>query len=244
MSRVPKHVAIIMDGNGRWAQQQGLDRLLGHKAGIDALHRTIEGAKNAGVKYITAYTFSTENWNRPQAEVEGLMQLIIYSIEREVPIMIEKGVRLQVVGDMSRIPAPVVKRLDEAVAQTADGAAVTLLIALNYGSRLEIATAARALAQEVADGKIRPEDVCEESLAAHLWTAGVPDPELLVRTGGEERISNYLLWQCAYSEFYFCDTFWPDFNEKSLYAAIVEYQSRERRFGKTSAQVVAEESQK
>jgi undecaprenyl diphosphate synthase len=236
-TRVPQHVAIIMDGNGRWAKRQGLDRSFGHRAGIDALHNTLEAAKNAGVKYVTVYTFSTENWNRPKEEVDLLMGLICFGVERETPGMIRNGVRLQVVGDLSRIPADVRARMQQCVDDTAAGKDITLVIALSYSSRWEIIEATKQLAAEAAAGKIRPEDINEQTISAHLSTAAYPDPDLLIRTGGELRISNFLLWQIAYSELYFCDTYWPDFTPDCLYKAILDYQHRERRFGKTSEQV-------
>ncbi len=235
--KVPQHIAIIMDGNGRWAKRQGLDRSYGHKAGIDALHNTIEAAKNAGVKYLTVYTFSTENWNRPQAEVETLMGLMCFAIERETPGMIQNGVRLQVIGDMSRLPKDVAARMQKCIDETASGTAITLILALSYSSRWEITHMAKQLAAKAAEGLIKPEEITEEVISRHLTTAAYPDPDLLIRTGGEQRISNYLLWQVAYAEFYFTDAYWPDFGEEELLKAISAYQNRERRFGKTSEQI-------
>lgn len=239
-TRVPQHVAIIMDGNGRWAKRQGLDRSFGHRAGVDALHNTLEAAKNAGVKYMTVYTFSTENWNRPKEEVDTLMGLICFGVERETPGMIRNGVRLQVVGDLSRLPDDVRARMQKCIDDTAAGKDITLVIALSYSSRWEMTEAVRRLAAEAVAGKIRPDQIDEQMISAHLATASYPDPDLLIRTGGEQRISNYLLWQIAYSELYFTDTYWPDFTPDCLYQAILEYQNRERRFGKTSEQVTAE----
>ena len=243
-SRVPQHVAIIMDGNGRWAKRQGLDRSFGHQAGVDALHRTLEAAKAIGIKYMTVYTFSTENWNRPQQEVDTLMHLIVWGVERETPGMIANGVRLQVVGDTSRIPAFARERMQKCIDDTAGGKDITLVIALSYSSRWEITEAARTLARRAKDGTLDPDDIDEQMMAGALATRAYPDPDLLIRTGGEYRISNYLLWQIAYSELYFCDTFWPDFGERQLCEAVLDYQGRERRFGKTSAQVQEEEETK
>ena len=236
-TRVPQHVAIIMDGNGRWAKAQGLDRSAGHQAGVDALHRTLEAAKHLGIKYMTVYTFSTENWNRPQQEVDTLMNLIAWGIERETPGMIENGVKMTVVGQRDRIPEFALKKMDECMAATANGKDITLIIALNYGSRDEIKSAVQKIAQRVADGQLKPEEITEEMISQNLFTQEFPDPELLIRTGGEQRISNYLLWQIAYSELYFCDTYWPVFGEAELIDAVYDYQNRERRFGKTSEQV-------
>ncbi len=240
LTRVPQHVAIIMDGNGRWAKARGLDRSLGHKAGVDSLHNTLEAAKNAGVKYMTVYTFSTENWNRPKEEVDALMNLIAYSLERETPGMIEKGVRLQMIGDMSRLPDFAREKLSRCFAQTSHCTAINLVLALNYSSRWEITDTMQRLAQKVAAGELKPEDINEKLISQSLCTANMPDPDLLIRTGGECRISNYLLWQISYSEMYFDETLWPDYGPDQLYDAILSYQSRERRFGKTSAQVQEE----
>lgn len=239
-SRVPEHVAIIMDGNGRWAKRQGKERTAGHEAGVTALHRTIEAAKNIGIKYLTAYTFSTENWNRPQKEVDMLMNLIAIAIDNETPGMIANGVHLELMGDLSRMPEFAYKKLMDCKAATADCHEITLIIALNYGSRDEICRAVRSLAQQVADGKLKAEEISEAMISNHLDSAGIPDPSLLIRTGGELRISNYLMWQIAYSELYFCDTYWPDFGEEDLAKAVIDFQSRERRFGKTSEQVESE----
>lgn len=239
LTRVPQHVAVIMDGNGRWAKAQGEDRSVGHKAGVDALHNTIVACKEAGVKYITAYTFSTENWNRPKEEVDTLMNLIAWSVERETPGMIENGIRLNVIGNMGRLPEFAQNKLRECMEVTKDGQVITLTIALSYSSRWEIVNAAQQLAQQAAEGKIKPEDITEEMFSQSLCTYDLPDPDLLIRTGGEVRISNYLLWQISYSELYFCDTLWPEFGAEDLYEAILSFQNRERRFGKTSAQVQA-----
>jgi undecaprenyl diphosphate synthase len=237
-SRVPQHIAIIMDGNGRWAKRQGLDRSFGHRAGIDSLHNTLEAAKAAGVKFVTVYTFSTENWNRPKEEVDLLMGLICFGVERETPGMIRNGVRLEVVGDLSRIPTDVRARMQQCVDDTAGGKDITLVIALSYSARWELTEMARRVAAEAAAGTLNPQEIDEQTVASRLAMAKYPDPDLLIRTGGEQRISNFLLWQIAYSELYFCDTYWPDFTPDCLYKAILDYQSRERRFGKTSEQVI------
>ena len=239
MKRIPQHIAIIMDGNGRWAMERGKDRSFGHQAGVDAVRRITSECTRLGVKFLTLYTFSTENWNRPADEVAALMGLVLTSLEDE--IFMKNNVRFRVVGDRSRIPEVVNKKLAETEEHTAGNTTMTMVVALSYSSKLELTTAAKQIAQEVKDGKLSVDDITEETIDNHLWTNFMPDPELLIRTGGELRISNYLLWQCAYSEFYFCDTYWPDFMEEDLYKAIYSYQSRQRRFGKTEAQVEAEE---
>ena len=239
MNRIPQHIAIIMDGNGRWAMERGKDRSFGHQAGVDAVRRITSECTRLGVKFLTLYTFSTENWNRPADEVAALMGLVLTSLEDE--IFMKNNVRFRVVGDRSRIPEVVNKKLAETEEHTAGNTTMTMVVALSYSSKLELTTAAKQIAQEVKDGKLSVDDITEETINDHLWTNFMPDPGLLIRTGGELRISNYLLWQCAYSEFYFCDTYWPDFMEEDLYKAIYSYQSRQRRFGKTEAQVEAEE---
>lgn len=240
LTRVPKHVAIIMDGNGRWAKAQGYDRSVGHKAGVDSLHNTLEAASKIGIRYLTVYTFSTENWNRPKQEIDTLMNLISFAIQRETEGMVRNGVCLKVIGDFDRLPDEARKRLEQCMSDTAAGDKITMILALSYSSRWEITRMAQEVAKAAAAGKLNAADIDEQYVCDHLTTAGIPDPELLIRTGGEERISNYLLWQIAYSELYFCDTYWPDFNDEELYKAIVDYQQRERRFGKTSAQVQEE----
>ena len=235
IERVPRHVAIIMDGNGRWAKAQGLPRTAGHQQGVEIVKEITEEAVRLGVKYLTLYTFSTENWNRPQPEIAALMGLILDHLEDA--IFTKNNVRFRVIGDLSRIPEIVRKRLDECMQRTAGNDAMTMVIALSYSSRWELVETMRKMAAEVQEGALRPELITEETVQAHLATAFMPDPDLLIRTGGEFRISNYLLWQCAYTEFYFCDTYWPDFHAEAFRKAIVEYQSRERRFGKTSEQV-------
>ena len=238
MNRIPRHIAIIMDGNGRWAAERGKPRSYGHQAGVDTVRRITSECTRLGVKYLTLYTFSTENWNRPADEVAALMGLVLSSLEDE--IFMKNNVRFRVVGDTARLPQAVQQKLQETMDHTAANTAMTMVVALSYSSRWEIIRAAQQLAREAAQGNISPDDITEETVAEHLATAFMPDPDLLIRTGGEQRISNYLLWQIAYSELYFCDTFWPDFSEADLHRAIESFQSRQRRFGKTGAQVEQE----
>lgn len=228
-TRIPQHIAIIMDGNGRWANEQGLPRNMGHQAGVETVRRITSECVHLGVKYLTLYTFSTENWNRPADEVAALMGLVLSSLEDE--IFMKNNVRFRVIGDMSRLPEAVRDKLRETEEHTAANDAMTMVVALSYSSRWEITEAVRSLAG------CKPEEITEEVVSKHLATNFMPDPDLLIRTGGELRISNYLLWQIAYSELYFCDTYWPDFKEADLHKAIASYQSRQRRFGKTEAQV-------
>ena len=239
MTRIPEHIAIIMDGNGRWANERNLDRSMGHKAGVDAVRTITSECTRLGVKYLTLYTFSTENWSRPAAEVSALMGLVLTSLEDE--IFMKNNVRFRVIGDMSRIPDDVRKKLHETEMHTAGNTKMTMVVALSYSSKWEITKAVREIAADVKDGIVRLSQIDESTISEHLETNFMPDPELLIRTGGELRISNYLLWQIAYSELYFCDTYWPDFDEECLHKAIASYQSRQRRFGKTEAQVESEE---
>ena len=241
MTRIPQHIAIIMDGNGRWATAQGKPRNYGHQAGVETVRRITSECTRLGVKFLTLYTFSTENWNRPADEVAALMGLVLSSLEDE--IFMKNNVRFRVLGDMKRLPEAVQQKLQETMDHTAANTAMTMVVALSYSSRWEIVEAARAIAQEVKDGRLTTEEIGEDTVAQHLATAFMPDPDLLIRTGGEQRISNYLLWQIAYSELYFCDTFWPDFSEADLQKAILSYQNRQRRFGKTEAQVDSEEAE-
>lgn len=233
--RIPAHIAIIMDGNGRWAKERGMQRSMGHQQGVVAVKEITEAASNLGVRFLTLYTFSTENWNRPADEVAALMALIIESLEDE--LFMKNNVRLRIIGDMQRLPEIVRTTLEGSMARTAGNTGMTMVLALSYSSRWELTETVKSLAQKVADGSLKPESISEELVSQSLATAFMPDPELLIRTGGELRLSNYLLWQCAYTEFYFCDTYWPDFNTEALCQAILEYQNRERRFGKTSEQV-------
>lgn len=235
MTRIPQHIAIIMDGNGRWAMQRGKERSYGHQAGVDTVRRITSECTRLGVKYLTLYTFSTENWNRPETEIAALMGLVLSSLEDE--IFMKNNVRFQVVGEMGRLPQMVQDKLQETMDHTAANTAMTMVVALSYSARWEITKAARDIAQEVKEGRLAVDDIDEDTLSRHMATSFMPDPDLLIRTGGELRISNYLLWQLAYSELYFCDTFWPDFDEADLHKAIADFQCRQRRFGKTEAQV-------
>ena len=238
MSRIPQHIAIIMDGNGRWAAERGKPRSFGHQAGVDAVRRITSECTRLGVKYLTLYTFSTENWNRPADEISALMGLVLTSLEDE--IFMKNNVRFRVIGDMSRLPKDVYKKLMETEEHTAQNDTMTMVVALSYSSRWEIVKAMQDILQKHDEGVEGFKDVKmidEEMISKHLTTNFMPDPDLLIRTGGELRISNYLLWQIAYSELYFCDTYWPDFMEEDLHKAIASFQNRQRRYGKTEAQV-------
>lgn len=235
LNRIPQHVAIIMDGNGRWAKQRGHERSYGHQAGAETVHVIAEEAAKLGVRYLTLYTFSTENWNRPADEVAALMGLVLTSLEDE--IFMKNNVRFRVIGDIGRLPVEVQAKLHETMEHTKANTAMTMVVALSYSSKWEITNAVKEIAAEAATGKLDVNDIDENTVSAHMQTSFMPDPDLLIRTGGEVRISNYLLWQIAYSELYFCDTYWPDFDEKCLHEAIASYQGRQRRFGKTEAQV-------
>ena len=254
MNRIPEHIAIIMDGNGRWATERGKERSFGHQAGVEAVRRITAECVRLGVKYLTLYTFSTENWNRPEDEISALMGLVLTSLEDE--IFMKHNVRFRVIGDLKRLPDDVQAKLQQTIDRTAGNTAMTMVVALSYSSRWEITEAVKQIVAEVHDmeenpgnfikkllsGGIRQEDITEEFISRHLSTSFMRDPDLLIRTGGELRISNYLLWQIAYTELYFCDTYWPDFDEEALHKAIASYQSRQRRYGKTEAQV--EENEK
>lgn len=230
--RIPRHVAIIMDGNGRWAQQRGLDRGEGHKAGIRAVREAITTCNDIGVRYLTIYSFSTENWKRPKTEVMGLMDLFAQTMDREVDGLDSERVRIELLGRTDDLPLTTRTIFRQAAKRTAKNTGMTLAIAVNYGSRLEIADAATALAREVKAGTLKPDDITEESIASHLYTADMPDPDLLIRTSGELRLSNFLLWQLAYSEFYVTDVLWPDFDRYEIARAFLAFQGRDRRFGK------------
>ena len=240
MNRIPEHIAVIMDGNGRWATERGKERSYGHQAGVETVRRITSECTRLGVKYLTLYTFSTENWNRPADEVAALMGLVLTALEDE--LFMKNDVRFQVIGDIDRLPEVVQKKLQETIDHTADNKAMTMVIALSYSSRWEITKAVKEISTLVAEGKAKADDINEDFISKHLVTSFMPDPDLLIRTGGELRISNYLLWQIAYSELYFCDTYWPDFAEADLHKAIASYQSRQRRFGKTEEQVEQEEN--
>ena len=236
MNRIPEHVAIIMDGTGRWATERGKDRSYGHQAGVETVKRITSECTRLGVKFLTLYTFSTENWNRPAPEVAALMGLILTSLVDE--LFMKNNVRFRAIGDLKRLPDDVQQKVRQMEERTAQNDAMTMIVALSYSSRWEITEAVR---QIVATGGLRPEDITEEFISQHLTTSFMPDPDLLIRTGGELRISNYLLWQIAYSELYFCDTYWPDFDEHELHKAIASFQKRQRRFGMTEAQVEGSE---
>ena len=235
----PQHIAIIMDGNGRWAAEKGKPRSYGHQAGVETVRRITSECTRLGVKWLTLYTFSTENWNRPADEVAALMGLVLSSLEDE--IFMKNNVRFQVIGDIKRLPEAVQEKLQQTIDHTAGNTAMTMVVALSYSSRWEITEAARRIAQQVKDGQLNPADITEQTLTDNMTTSAMPDPDLLIRTGGELRISNYLLWQIAYSELYFCDTYWPDFSEADLQRAIDSYRQRQRRFGKTGQQVEDDE---
>ncbi len=228
---VPEHVAIIMDGNGRWAEQRGLPRTAGHRQGVEAVRRTVRAAGNIGVKYLTLYSFSTENWNRPEAEISELFSLLRMFIRRDLADLHKNNVRIRIIGNREQVPADVLSLLDEARNLTEQNSGQTLIIAFNYGSRAEITNAVRDLASAVRDGQIDPDTIDEDAISAVLGTSGIPDPDLLIRTSGEMRLSNFLLWQLAYSELVFMDCFWPDFTGETLMEAIKIYQARDRRFG-------------
>lgn len=236
-ARLPRHVAVIMDGNGRWAEHQGESRVFGHRNGVKAVDQTVEAAAELGIDYLTLYAFSTENWGRPRAEVDALMALLVETIKLEVPKLLDNGIRLEAIGDLTRLPPHSQDTLREAIAVTDAGTRMTLVLALNYSAKWEIVEAVRAIAHRASEGRLRPADIDEDTVAGALTTRDMPDPELLIRTSGESRISNFLLWQLAYAELHFTPTFWPDFRKPHFYQALVDFQERERRFGKTSEQV-------
>lgn len=235
--RMPRHVAIVMDGNGRWAKQRGLKRMFGHKQGVETVHNITEAAAALGIEYMTLYTFSTENWNRPKEEVDALMGLLVDTIVKETPTLMKNNVRLLTIGDTNRLPEATRRKFFDCIHETSVNTGLSLVIALSYSSRWEITQAMQAAARMVTEGKLRVEDIDEDLVSSLMVTSGIPDPDLLIRTSGELRISNFLLWQLAYTELYFTDCLWPDFNNEEFYKAIVDYQHRERRFGKTSEQV-------
>ena len=237
MNRIPRHVAVIMDGNGRWAKARNLERSAGHVQGVSTVRLITEIASELNIDYLTLYTFSTENWNRPKEEVDALMHLIVTAIERETPDLIKNNVRLTMIGNTSRMPKFALDRLNKCIEDTSADTGLTLCLALSYSSRWEITDAVKKISQEVATGVLKAEDITDETVSAHLTTAQMPDPDLLIRTGGDKRVSNFLLWQIAYSEIYITDKYWPDFSKEDFCRAIVEYQSRERRFGLTSEQL-------
>lgn len=237
ISKAPKHIAIIMDGNGRWAKKQGHERLYGHNFGVESVRETLKAAKQLKVQYLTMYAFSTENWNRPKDEVDGLMDLLVRSIAAEVGELMENGVRLMTIGDTEGLPEACRNELMEAIQQTKGNTEITLVLALNYSSRWEITNALQKVVKSVKASELTEEEITIEKIEEFLTTRGIPDPELLIRTSGEHRISNFLLWQIAYTEFHFTEVLWPDFREEDLFKAVLDYQSRERRFGMVSEQL-------
>lgn len=235
--KIPEHIAVIMDGNGRWAKQQGKERVFGHRHAVTAVREITEACAEIGVQYLTLYTFSAENWARPKEEVDALMSLLVSVIFEETETLLKNNVRLDVIGDTHELPSDCLKSLREAMDKTSSGTGLCLLLALNYGGRKEITEAVKNIAESVQEGKILPKDIDEQSIQEHLYTKNIPDPELMIRTGGEMRISNFLLWQIAYSEIYFSPVLWPDFRKKDIFEALNDYQTRERRFGKISEQL-------
>ncbi len=237
MNRIPQHVAIIMDGNGRWAKSKGLDRIFGHQEGVDSVDKVMEAASDLGVKYITLYAFSTENWNRPENEVSALMEILSQALRKYIEKISRNNVRLLVIGDKSRLSEVTLKNLSEAEAMTAGNTGLTMVLAISYSSRWEIIEAVKGIAAKAKSGELNIDEIDEQLFSNHLTTAGIPDPDLLVRTSGELRISNFLMWQLSYSELYFTSTSWPEFKKEQFFEAILDYQKRERRFGKTSEQL-------
>lgn len=235
--RLPQHIAIIMDGNGRWAEEKGQDRLYGHFHGVESVRDIVEGAAELGVSYLTLYAFSTENWDRPQPEVDGLMALLVDTIRKEVPVLNKNNIRLHVIGNTELLPEFARIELQEALQMTEHNTGLNLIMALSYSSRWELVNAVKNIGLDIEKGVIKAEDICEDTLQHYLATSNFPDPELMIRTSGEYRISNFLLYQLAYAELYFTNTRWPDFRKENLYEAIIDFQSRERRFGKTGHQI-------
>lgn len=231
-NRIPQHIAIIMDGNGRWAQEQGQDRLFGHFHGVQSVRDIVEGCAELGVRYLTLYAFSTENWDRPQQEVTGLMELLVETIRKEVPILNQNNIRMHFIGELTMLPAGAQQALQEAMDLTADNTGLNLVMALSYSSRWELLDAVKRIALDVKNGMVNPERISQDMLQQYLSTSAFPDPELMIRTSGEYRISNFLLYQLAYAELYFTQTRWPDFRKENLYEAIIDFQKRDRRFGK------------
>ncbi len=235
--KLPQHIAIIMDGNGRWAKQKGNQRIFGHKNGVKAVREVTEAAAEIGIKFLTLYAFSTENWNRPKFEIDALMQLLVSTIHAETKTLMKNNVRLMAIGNKESLPEPVQKNLYESIEKTSQNTGLTLVLALSYSSRWEMTNAMQRIALDIETGKIKSSDINEQIISNYLTTRGIPDPELLIRTSGEYRISNFLLWQIAYSELYFTSTLWPDFRKDDFYKALIDFQNRERRFGKTSEQI-------
>jgi len=236
-SSIPEHIAVIMDGNGRWAKQHGKPRIFGHKNGVTAVREITEAAAEMGVKYLTLYAFSTENWNRPKLEVNALMHLLVETVKGEMKTLNENSIKLNAIGDIKKLPSKTYNALLDGIHDTMSNDRMTLTLALNYSSRWEITQAMKLIAEKVRQGDISTEDISDEMISSHMTTHDMPDPDLLIRTSGEHRVSNYLLWQIAYTEFYFTDVFWPEFRKEHLHEAIYNYQQRERRYGKTSEQI-------
>ena len=236
-NRLPRHIAVIMDGNGRWAKAHGKPRVFGHKNGVNAVREATEAAAELGIDFLTLYAFSTENWGRPRLEVSALMGLLVETIRKEISTLNENNIRLKAIGDITKLPVKSQKALTEGIANTSSNTGMTLVLALNYSSRQEITNAAKCISRDVQSGKLTVTEIDDKLFSEYLETKDIPDPELLIRTSGEKRISNYLLWQIAYTELYFTETFWPDFKKQNLYQAIIDFQQRERRFGKTSDQL-------
>ena len=234
---LPKHIAIIMDGNGRWAKKNGMDRFMGHKEGVVSVRKITEASGNLGIDYLTLYTFSTENWDRPKEEIDALMELMILAIQNETKDLMKNNVRLKVIGDIDRLPLATYANLMGIIDKTSKNTGLNLILAISYSSRWELTEAMKKISSAVKNETLSVDRITEKTISEHLATYGTPDPDLLIRTGGERRISNYMLWQLAYAELYFTDVYWPDFREENLYAAIVDYQQRERRFGKTGDQL-------
>lgn len=239
LEKLPQHIAIIMDGNGRWAKQQGEQRIFGHENGVKSVREVVEAAAELGVKYLTLYAFSTENWNRPQEEVIALMQLLVHTISSETKTLNENKIRLKAIGDLKSLPEDCFNELHESIEKTKNNTRTTLVLALSYSSRWEITNAVKKIAEQIENKSLSSEKINEDVISANLCTAEMPEPELMIRTSGEHRISNFLLWQLAYSELYFTDKLWPDFRKNDFYEAILDYQNRERRFGKTSEQLIS-----
>lgn len=235
--RLPSHVAVIMDGNGRWAKRQGEERIFGHQHGVRAVRETTEAAAELGIRFLTLYAFSTENWNRPKSEVDALMELLVHTIHAETPTLNKNNIRLLAIGDLDSLPSGCRQQLKETIDGTAGNDRMSLVLALSYSSRWEITRAMKQIAEEAAKGNLDPTAISEEFISDRLTTSAIPDPELLIRTSGEHRISNFLLWQIAYSELYFTDKLWPEFGKEDFYAALLDYQQRERRFGMVSEQL-------
>ena len=238
LKHLPCHIAIIMDGNGRWAQEKGEDRLYGHLHGVESVRNIVEGCAELGIQYLTLYAFSTENWDRPEYEVIGLMELLVNTIRQEVPTLNKNNIKLHMIGDMEMLPLSAKKELHEALNETSHNTGLNLIMALSYSSRWELVNAVKNIAEDVKKGSLAPQSITQDTLQKYLTTSEFPDPELMIRTSGEFRVSNFLLYQLAYTELYFTDTLWPDFRKENLYEAIIDFQNRERRFGKTSEQLL------